>query len=363
MTDQTTNVRRTFPKESSETAKGVAILLMLFYHLFSNPSDNVLMQVNHAPLPEDLFLLFAKFGNICVSVFVFLTAYGISRGLFQKENLTLKEAYNGTLKRALKLFLNFLIVFVTVNLLWFRYFDYASLYGPGKQGILAFFADATSLSQFFNTPTMNMTWWYMALAYTLVFIVPLLTCFCKKTGSSFLGVAFLLPFLLPMGNDISRYFFVMAFGIFISYTNLIEKILNCKVPFALRIIIEIAFLVFSVFARENEFVQANMLYLADAFFAFGIILFAGDTLAAIPGIKQVFAFLGKHSMNMYFVHTFFYLILYRDLIFRFRYAGITFLLLVLVSLLFSVILEALKKLILFLAGKLKRKKEVPADRS
>jgi len=362
-TNKTTNVVRTFPKESSEVAKGVAILCMLFYHLFSNAQDNRIMEVNFSPLPEKFFLMLAKFGNICVSVFVFLTAYGISTGLFAKTELTLKDAYKSSLKRAGKLFLNFLLVFVIVNLLWFRYFDYASLYGPGKQGILAFLADALSLSQFFGTPTLNMTWWYMSVAYTLVFLVPLMAYLCKKTGYPFIAVAFLIPFLFPMQNDISRYFFVMAFGITAAYGNWFEKIINSKIPIGVRAVLEIAFLVFSVFARENEFVHANLLYLADAFFAFGIILFAGDILAFIPGVRHVFSFLGHYSMNMYFTHTFFYLILYRDYIFRFRYAAVTFLLLVAVSLLFSVAIDLIRKLLVFLAGKISRKKQAPEARS
>ena len=208
--NKTTNVVRTFPKESSDVAKGVAILLMLFYHLFSNAQDNQIMQVNFSPIPEDLFLMFAKFGNICVSVFVFLTAYGISTKLFATGEFSLKDAYRSSFKRAGKLFLNFFLVFVIVNLLWFKYFDYALLYGAVKQGVLAFLADALSLSHFFGTPTLNMTWWYMSIAYTLVFLVPFLAYLCKKTGYPFLAAAFLIPFLFPMQNDISRYFFVMV---------------------------------------------------------------------------------------------------------------------------------------------------------
>lgn len=360
---KTTDVGRKFPKESSEVAKGIAILLMLFYHLFSDAQDNHIMEVNFSPLPEDLFLMIAKFGNICVSVFVFLTAYGISAKLYNSKELTLKDAYASSFKRAGKLFFNFFVVFAIVNLLWFKFFDYALLYGAGKQGVLAFIADALSLSHFFGTPTLNMTWWYMSIAYTLVFLVPLFACLCKKTGYPFLAAAFLIPFMFPMQNDISRYFFVMAFGITAAYGNWFEKILNSKIPVALRAVLEIAFLVFSVFARENEFVQTNLLYLADAFFAFGIILFAGDIIAAIPGVKQVFAFLGKHSMNMYFTHTFFYLILFRDFIFRFRYAGVTFLMLLSASLIFSILIELIKKLLVFLSGKILRKQSKPAAQS
>lgn len=354
---------RTFPKESSDMAKGIAILLMLFYHLFSTATDNAIMQVDCSPLPESIFLTIAKFGNICVPVFIFLTSYGISYKVFHNTDDSLKASYKGTWKRAGMLLARFVFMFAVVNLIWFRNFNYALCYGAGKQGVLAFITDALGLSHLFGTPSLNMTWWYMSIAYTLVFLVPLLAFWCKKTGTPFIGIAFLLPFLLPMEFDISRYFFVIAAGVFAAYTNLTEKIINSKFPFSVRWVLEAAFLVFSVFARENEFVQEHLVYLFDGFIAFGIVLFAADLIAAIPVVRNVFAFLGKHSMNIFFVHTFFYLILYRDFVFRFRYAGVTFVILLGLSLALSLILYGLWKLLLFLLSKIKQKPQEPEGKS
>lgn len=361
MSNETTTVKRLFTKESTNIAKGIAILLMLFYHLFSNPSDNALMQVNHSPLPESIFLLLAGFGKVCVAIFVFLTAYGISVNLFSKKDFSLKDAYKGTPKRLGKLVFNFAFMFLFVNIIWFRHFQYAVCYGEGKQGVLAFILDAFGLSHLFGTPMMNMTWWYMSVAYTLVFFVPLMAFLCKKTGHSFIGIAFLLPFLLPLENDISSYFFVMALGIVSAYGNWFEKIINSKIPAAVRIIIEIALIALGVFIRENAFVQEKILYFTDALIAFVIILFAADCIGAVPGLRKVFAFLGKHSMNIFFTHTFFYLILYRNYVFRFRYAIVTYLIVLACSLLLSLILEGLKYLILLPARKRKQKQESPAD--
>ena len=361
--ERVTDTNRTFPKQSSDMAKGIAILFMLFYHLFSVPTDNAIMQVNYSPLSEDVFLTIAKFGNICVPVFIFLTSYGISRKIFAKDDMTLKEAYNGTWKRAGMLLLRFLFMFAFVNLIWFRCFNYALCYGEGKQGVLAFITDALGLSHFFGTPSLNMTWWYMSVAYTLVFIVPVLAYLCKKTGSPFLGIAFLIPFLLPVEFDIARYFFVIGFGIFAAYENFFERIINSKFPFVLRWIIEIAFIILCIPARQNEFVQEHLVYLFDAVIAFGIVLFAADFIAAVPGLRNVFAFLGKHSMNIFFVHTFFYLILYRDFVFRFRYAGVTFVILLALSLALSLVLYGLWNLLAFLLGKLKQKKQAPEGTS
>ena len=338
--------KRTFSKESSKIAKGLAILLMLFYHLFYSKPDNLDMGVIFSPIPENVFLTMARFGNICVAVFVMITAYGLSAKLFEKENPTLMEACGNSFKRAGKLLFHFAFMFVCVNLLWFHWFDYAVTFGKGKQGVLAFFLDGLGLSHLFNSPTINMTWWYMSLAYTLVFLVPLLAFAMKKTGYSFLGIALLTPYILPLGEDVSRYFFVIAIGIAAAYGNWFEKILNSKMHFALRWLIEIALIVLSVFIRDNEFVKTNLIAPADALIAFVIILFAVDCIGFIPVIRTVAAFLGKHSMNIFFVHTFFYLILYRKYVYYFGYAPLTFLILLGLSLALSLAIEGLKYLFL-----------------
>ena len=338
--------KRLFTKESSKVAKGVAILLMLFYHLFYSRPDNLAMGVNYSPLSENAFLTIARFGNICVAVFVMITAYGIASKVFEAENITLKDAYKNSFKRAGKLLFHFSFMFVCVNLLWFHWFDYSLTFGAGKQGILAFIVDGLGLSHLFSTPTLNMTWWYMSLAYALVFLVPLLAFAFKKTGYPFLGIALLLPYILPFGEDVTRYSFVIALGIAAAYGHWFEKILNSKMHFALRWIIHILVIVLSVFIRDNEFVKTFLIIPADAIIAFEIILLAADILEFIPVIRNIFAFLGKHSMNIFFVHTFFYLILYRKYVYYFGYAPVTFFILLGLSLALSLVIEGLKFLFL-----------------
>ena len=152
----------------------------------------------------------------------------------------------------------------------------------------------------------------------------------------------------------------MALGIFCAEENIIESILNSKVPKWARILIWVALFVLSVPARENAFVQDHLLYLADGLFTFFIVMIAADLIASIPVIRTVFAFLGRHSMNIFFVHTFFYLILYRDFIYRFRYAPLTFLLLLVLSLFLSLVIEGLKQPV-YLLNRTVAKKRAKAD--
>ena len=180
-------MQKQFTKNHSDMAKGLAILLLLFYHLFENEELIVSLEVNHAPFSREGFLLFSRFGNICLAVFVFLTAFGIATGLLAQkdalpEGLFWKTAYNQAAKRFFRLMLNFAVLYLSVNLLWWYKFDYQSLYGTDKQGIVLLLTDALGLSMFFNTPTLNATWWYMEIAYILIFLVPLLTWLTAKIG-------------------------------------------------------------------------------------------------------------------------------------------------------------------------------------
>lgn len=116
-------MQKDFTKAHSNMAKGLAILLLLAYHLFGEKETLVSMGVNHAPFSQEGFLRFSGFGNVCVSVFVFLTAFGIATGLLaQKESLSgpafWEKAYRQAAKRFLRLMLNFAILYASVNLLW-----------------------------------------------------------------------------------------------------------------------------------------------------------------------------------------------------------------------------------------------------
>ena len=75
-----------------------------------------------------------------------------------------------------------------------------------------------------------------------------------------------------------------------------------------------------------------------------LVWLAAALLGSIPFAGKLLAFIGKHSMNIYLVHTFFYMTLWREFVYYFKYALITWLLLLTTCLLYSVLLEWLKKI-------------------
>ncbi|MBQ7776957.1 MAG: acyltransferase family protein [Lachnospiraceae bacterium] len=339
-------MQKHFFKENSTIAKGVAILFMLIYHLFQSEFLVPLMNVDHRPFSAEGFDTLADFGKICVAIFIFITSFGISTGLFAQENISAKEAYSQAAKRFFSLMGNFFLLYVCVNLLWWYKLDYAAVYGVGKQGLLHLLLDSVGLSNFMGTPLLNVTWWYMEIAYLLILIVPLMALGMKKIGYPFVLLCLALPFTIEINPDIAHYYLTIVLGVCFAYGKWFDKLMSARIPAILHWIVGCAGFVGCILVRENKVVFENYLYIADAFIAVFLVYFAGILLASVPVLKTLLHFIGKHSMNIYLVHTFFYLILWQDFIYSFHYAGLILLVLLALCLLFSVLLELLKSLLI-----------------
>lgn len=348
-------MQKTFTKDHTNIAKGFAIILLLLYHLFENEYLVISLGVNYAPLSAEAFYKICRFGNVCVSIFVFLTAYGISKGIFAQAELGLKEAYNQALKRFGKLMLNFIILYISVNVFMFPYFDLELLYGGGWQGILQMITDGLGMHMFFGTNTMNISWWYMEVAYILIFLVPLMTFVTKKLGNIMILLMFFLPYVLNFNFDIERYLLVAMIGICAARGAWIDKVMEWKAHIVWKWLIGIAGFVFCVLIRQNFLVQERYLAEADAVISLFVVCMTTIIIGSIPVIRKVFAFIGRHSMNIYLVHTFFYMSIWMKETYQFKYAILILLFLLVATLVYSIVLEGLKSLGKLIYCKIKEK--------
>lgn len=347
-----------FTKEHTLQVKGVAIMLLLFYHLFHEEEVLEKMQVNYAPLSTKTMLNLAGFGNVCVAIFVMLTAYGLTKMVLSMENATVKSLCASSVKRLGRLMMSFFAVYLSINVICFTIFDYGKLYGSGKQGVLFMLCDAFGLSSILKTPMLNETWWYMKIAYILIFLVPFLTLLIKKTGNTLLLLAFFAPFVVIFDGDIERYLFVAVFGVCAAYGNWQEKIISKKVPAIVWWLIGIVGMPLVVLIRQNAVVKDYFWNYVDALIAFFIICITVLTVGKVPVLNKILAFIGKHSMNIFLMHTFLYLIVWRKYVYYFEYAFASFFILLLASLIYSVILELLKSLIGKIVKKLWKKQSL-----
>ena len=139
-----------------------------------------------------------------------------------------------------------------------------------------------------------------------------------------------------------RYFFVAVFGVCAAHGKWVDKLLNLKIPCVVKWILGFGLLALSILVRQNYVVYQTYVAYVDAPIVLVIIYLACAVLGSVPGLNKVLAFIGTHSMNIYLVHTFFYMSLWRNFIYRFRYAGLIFLVLLITTLLYSVVLEFVK---------------------
>lgn len=348
-------MQKTFTKEHTNIAKGFAIILLLMYHLFGSEYELIALNVNYAPFSLETFLRMSGFGNVCVSIFVFLTAYGISKGIFEQKDLGIKEAYGQACKRFFKLMLNFVILYISVNIFMAPYFNLKLLYGGGRQGILQLITDALGMHMFFETTTMNISWWYMEVAYILIFLIPFMTFMTKRLGNIMIPIMFFLPYVLDFNYDIERYLLVATVGICAARGAWIDKVMEWKAHIVWKWLIGIAGLFVCVLLRQNYLVQEKYLAEADAVISLFVVCMTTVVIGSIPGIRKAFSFIGRHSMNIYLVHTFFYMSIWRYETYQFKYAILILLFLLAATLGYSMVLEGLKKLGRFLYKKIKEK--------
>lgn len=313
-------------KEESTIIKGVAILLMIFMHLFTHPDIanycTPLLYIDGMPFVHIL-------SRACgpVPFFIIVSGYGL-----QYTYLKNKLSFKSQCKRLLKLFIYYwiiLIVFVSIG-----HFIHPEKY-PGSTwniiGNLTSYLNSYNAEHWFLFP-------YALLALSANYIFKLM----DKLGNTW---SLLLFFVVSFTSAyfISRYIAVnkdydsvlahiLAFtGMFFSFAvgsvmcriaqvrNIKNKYLSLHPSIALLILL-------SIIAVRCTFTTSAI----DGFYVFAFIWL----FLHIPLYKYVKALLitmGKHSMPMWLTHSFFCYYLFKDFTYGFEYPLIIYAMLVTIS--------------------------------
>jgi membrane-bound acyltransferase YfiQ involved in biofilm formation len=81
----------------------------------------------------------------------------------------------------------------------------------------------------------------------------------------------------------------------------------------------------------------------DGFLSMSIIVISILAVRNIPYISALFQYLGKHSMNIFMIHTFIFYYFFKTFIYSFHYPIFIFNALLIISLALSILLELIKK--------------------
>lgn len=173
----------------SNMMKGIGMLLLLFHHLFYYTGDyiNKLSELNVDSFPFTLYQLgqIAEIGKVCVAIFVFVSAFGITKkSMHYALNINLKKS----IVRYIKLYSNyFFIYFLVIVIGLFSNYNNFEVY---NNNLLFFLNDLLGLSYIYGTPLYNYTWWYIGMAFFIIFIVPFILEICKRNGGGWINYCF-----------------------------------------------------------------------------------------------------------------------------------------------------------------------------
>lgn len=347
-------MRTAFSKEDTMAMKGIAIIILFFHHCFMTKKRFAGFDVSFFPLPENIAVALSYFCKICVGMFVFLSAYGMTVAYMKKSpdyKFDRKQAEYMTGKRYLKLMsgYEFCVMIAIVSSAILKP-EMLSIYTCGFKGIWNLLLDIMGAAALFGADTLVGTWWYMGLAITIIFLIPVLLAFYKKYGLVIIPLAALLPKALSFDpNNYWRYLLCIVLGIVCADRNLLTKCANRKLcnnavlNKVLKFAAGLLLCVLCVGFRHMEGAD-RYYFIYDSVIPVIFIGFFNEFVITIRGLRRVLMVLGKYSMNMFLLHTLIRVHFFSEFTYSFHSAWLILLVLLLDSLLLAVIVEGLKKL-------------------
>lgn len=321
-----------FDVGDTQAAKGLAICLMLIHHLFGFPSRIAavgyvpMMMAGTVPIEYEV----AHFGRVCVSMFLFLSGYGMSRSLVRRLSGRWRYVSGKLIAFLIHYWVCFLIC-VPIGMLFFKDGHYyawkPSLVVSGLLGL---------------NFSYNPEWWFVGLYIKVLLLSPLVVSLTSKHTAVTLAGALalrLLPWVFTTRYlafwrtyELARYLLPFVIGCvvadrdaFRTYSRVFQRIgPGMSVP------VHVAGVILSV-------IWVRVMPVYEIVIPFMVFHFTG--MVVLARLSSAFAVLGRYSLCIWLCHSFFCYYYFQRFIFAARYSVLIFILLVLMSLTSAMLLE------------------------
>jgi membrane-bound acyltransferase YfiQ involved in biofilm formation len=330
-----------FSLNTTNCAKGIALLLLLWHHLF----------YEH---PENHYLVYytASLAKVCVAIFLILSGYGLSHSI-QRKPMGLWAFYKHVFSRIYLNYWYIAIFFVPVAI----YFFNRPITGVFEtKPYLKFFIQMLGYHMYFKDILygFNPTWWYISVIFGLYWLFPFIFSVLKRYGvwAFILVAAFVLS--NRTGGIAILYLWVFPFmlGIYLALNNGFERISSIlkKIGWMRYLIVVILIVLIALLRLRLLFgfmllgVRLNPIWL-DGLFGTVIIILVFELTQQFAILESGLAFLGTHLFNIFLFHTFIFYFFFPDFIYSFKNPVLIFLVLLVLCLGISCILELTKKLV------------------
>ena len=353
-----------FTKEHTMQMKGIAIIILLFHHCFLNtqrwatvPYEKLATTkgwgyypISFAPFSSHTIQYLASFSKICVAMFVFMTGYGMWVSYESQKKKTTMSNY--IKKRMVTLMTGFLIIFVVTEILAIPTGRFIEVYGHDFRSVVYMIIDALGLAKLLGTPLFCLTWWYMSLAIVLIMIFPFVHSIMEKYQWIVVVASIIVPRACGFGQstDLFRYLLAYTLGMYFAQHDLLarikEKFMEQNVVGKLlSLIVSLIGLAVIIKCRQNAWIGWKYLDFWDGFAALYVIVLSYIYILNGKWIVKGLGFLGKHSMNIFLIHSFYRDVFFHKFTYSFYYAWLDYIVLMAISLVTSIVLEWFKKLI------------------
>lgn len=317
-------------KNKSLFVKGIAIILMINHHLFA--FQDRIKKVSYISIfkiegiPIEYY--FAEISKICVSMFLFLGGYA----LFQvyKNGISFKNI----LKRVYKLYLSYWTVFLVFILM-------GILLGKINSDLKVILLNFIGISS-----SLNPEWWFFEVYILLILCYPIIRKVIFKYSSLivlsvslFIYCIGTLAIVFSYSIGIVKYEFlfnvmncqfVFILGSLIAKEGIFDKIkiyINRKYQYGLIILISIvSLLVFPIKTLAYTIITPILIF----------------SLAGLINNSKLIKILGKYSMNMWLIHSFFCYYYFQKLTFAPKYSILILIWIIVLSLGSAILIEKLK---------------------
>lgn len=346
-----------FTKRDSNIVKGIAIIMMIFHHLFRLKEFSSGYSVSFFPFTIGRVAQLCTFFKICVPMFFFISGYGLSK--VYKRYIKEKHKNNNEffIKRYLKIMPTFWFVMI-VSLIYGQimsnmvskiFFSRST-----SDGIVNILFNFSGLSGILRTTNFDNNWWYIGASLIFIFFVPMIYSFVKKSSWLTVGIGIIiLPRIIGISNFSTTtalpFIFTLYLGMLCEEKNVIEKvtsfeILNNKILNKIvRFILYIIFLLI-LYIYSKDISRDVMWEIHFGLTPLIVILFIKEFISIIPFISDILESLGKHSYIMYLFHGII-ITQHRSFLLNNRNFIISGLILLIISYIISIVLEKIMTII------------------
>lgn len=295
-----------FTKEKSKVVHGVAICLMVFHHLFAFPEriDSPYKLIFDFSVLH-LETMLAYFGKICVSMFAFVSGYGMT-----KKRMQIEKGYKLSMMQLKKFYMcywNAFIVFVP--------------YGMYK-GILKVQAKEILENLIGFSCSYNAEWWYVKEYVIMLLVFPSIYSILKYIAGKCkikwkVLIEIVLVSLIAIVNSNTKYIVIFIVGMIFAGEEVFEFFYRRMKGNYWSL-----FLMCMVMGIRTLFGQ-NVDIFITPIFVYAIYIFSEENSISkyiIVLLKNI----GRYSVYIWLIHTFFVYYYFQNIVFIPQYSVLIF---------------------------------------